>query len=82
MSQALETLDLAYFYVESSYAYFFCKHGKNKMELMLDLKKCRIVYMREDGNHQVLEIKEIEPCLNESGEKIEIVYLQDKGKKE
>ena len=34
MSQALETLDLAYFYVESSYAYFFCKHGKNKMELM------------------------------------------------
>mgnify|MGYP003434135017 FL=1 len=52
------------------------------MELNIDLIKCKILYMQEDGNHKLLQVESVEKCLNENGDEVDIVYLQDKGRKE
>ena len=61
---------------------FFANMVKNKMELNIDLIKCKILYMQEDGNHKLLQVESVEKCLIENGDEVDIVYLQDKGKKE
>lgn len=61
---------------------FFANMVKNKMELNIDLIKCKILYMQEDGNHKLLQVESVEKCLNENGDEVDIVYLQDKGRKE
>ena len=54
----------------------------SNMDLSVDLKICKMIYISKDGDCKALEVKEIEKYVNENGEVTEIVYLQDKGKKE
>ena len=53
-----------------------------KMELTVDLKKCKILYIDESGHFKTLEVKSIDKFFNENADEVEIIYLQDKGKKE
>lgn len=52
------------------------------MDLLIDLKNCKILYEKEDGDFKVLEVKSVEKYATDNGDQTEIVYLHDKGKKE
>lgn len=38
-----------------------------------------ILHQKKDGNFTLLEVKEVKEHINESGEKVRMIYLKDKG---
>lgn len=51
------------------------------MELIIDLLKCKIFYVKDGGEHKLLDIQSIEKSLNENGDEMNMIYLKDKREK-